>query len=261
MSIFVSIVICSLVTAAVVCGTTVSTERHQNMEHLFQPKTQDMNICMEKYAGWKVVAIGDSITRGATALLHKRYYHSFTRMLSVWLPGTEIVTMGTNGRTTEEMLQYLQLHVSETILLNRSHHRDHVGAMVIILGGTNDIYANINPEITINNVIAMHELLWGHDCLTVTITVPPARVFDQTQETTRLKINSGIREFVLKRRSVEKDQKTVLVDAGWALSLDSLCVDRLHLTVAAYNQLGIMIVQEICNASWVHSSKNINIHD
>jgi len=196
--------------------------------------------CVEFYGDKRIVAIGDSLTRGASTLFHERVYHPFTNALAVHLPRASVETFGVNGETTAQILDRVR-----NIYL--SGYNKTLPAVGIVWGGTNDItLGDISPNTTLGNLIDMYEIIATKGTRCIAVTIPRAKIFNFQQEKSRRFINHGIKEFVSKVASRAAVHPTIkLLDVADASRI-TLCEDGIHLSVGAYNAIGMHIFDSLC---------------
>lgn len=115
-----------------------------------------------------IICFGDSLTVGYQSPTDEvPYYHAtpYGERLHAWLGehGTVLIR-GVNGEMTSEMVRRFSRDVLES-----------QPAMVIILGGTNDLGANMRPDCIFNNLVTLYDQARAASIFPVAITVPSLR--------------------------------------------------------------------------------------
>lgn len=115
-----------------------------------------------------IICFGDSLTVGyQSPTAEVPYYHAtpYGELLQAWLGEKGTVSIrGVNGEMTSEMVRRFSWDVLES-----------QPDMVIILGGTNDLGADIEPERIFNNLVTLYDQARNALISPVAITVPSLR--------------------------------------------------------------------------------------
>jgi lysophospholipase L1-like esterase len=99
----------------------------------------------------KIVCMGDSLTEGYQIDLSKRWTSVLQKRLNI-----EIINSGISGDTTGGMLARFK----EMVI-------DHKPSHVIIMGGTNDMFAGVTVEIVKSNILAMTRYARYHGIMAI----------------------------------------------------------------------------------------------
>jgi len=199
---------------------------------------------VEYTTGSTILCIGDSLTHGLYVSQDDesgQSSHPYAIQLTKSLKSAStVIEEGTNGATLSEMLNQLPSLIKK-----------HNPLMVIILGGTNDLGhggGNATHDRILNNLIQLHKQALSHTrsdkkkVVTVGVTIPPADGHDEEQESTRLKVNTGILKLP------KHHHRTYICDlaAQTQFSFPNKyspfwSSDGLHLSATGYDVLGKLI--------------------
>jgi lysophospholipase L1-like esterase len=190
----------------------------------------------------RVVALGDSLTVGFQSygfnadVQRSTPYTDFLHALAkgdsqLSSLSVEIINKGVNGDLTEQMLARFDFDV---VCLSP--------AIVIILGGSNDLGLGLPPREVFLNLREMYELSLGKGITPIACAVPSILGFDAGIPP-RLTLNELIGEYSSKRglRCADLFRATKDRDARLALQYSS---DGLHLNTEGYRKVADTIYEE-----------------
>ena len=165
----------------------------------------------------KIICLGDSFTEGF--LVEDKVY---TRFLSK--AGFDIINLGRNGSTTEEMLRRFKAY-------NR------VGSeadMLIVFGGTNDFIGGSSPQLVFKNLKSIVDL---SDVRYKLVIVPP---FVEEEEAYPIyeQINSKILAF----KTLIKDWGITYIDGE---EIPGHYLDGVHMASDFHENLAMKIIEKI----------------
>ncbi|WP_447971710.1 GDSL-type esterase/lipase family protein [Nitrospira sp. M1] len=194
----------------------------------------------------KVICFGDSLTVGYQApTAAAPYYHEtpYGERLQIWLGknGTVLIR-GVNGECTGEMVRRFSKDVLAV-----------TPAWVIILGGTNDLGADMSLTNIFNNLVTLYEQATHASIAPVAVTIPSLRSsfddesqdFIQTHIERRVKLNQWIKAYCLTAHipcidlfSKTKEQNSSLLAAHYSN-------DGIHLSSKGYELFAELVWEHL----------------
>lgn len=176
----------------------------------------------------RVVFMGNSITEG------------WAPRLATVFPGKPYIGRGISGQTTPQMLVRFR---QDVIALKP--------AIVVILGGTNDIAGNTGPstlEMIQDNVASMAELAKANGIKVVLCSVLPVSDYPWKRGLEPgpkiVALNAWIKAYAQQHGAVYVDFHSAMVDAQLGLPKE-LAADGVHPTAAGYEVMEKLVVQGI----------------
>jgi lysophospholipase L1-like esterase len=215
-------------------GGVVSSSPTPNLE------TEAVNL-MTLSKGKKIIAFGDSLTRGyhVSHKTAKPKFHPYVHTLSLMMNySSQIVEAGLNAELTQHMIGRLP----DVLELNPGFK------VVIILGGTNDLWGLKNENTSVINIKELHRIALStgnttDPIYTVAVTIPQAPPIELNNSPHRRLLNEGIRKF-----SERCSQRIALLDLESAFnqsvpgnSEKFFGPDEIHLNVHGYDRLGELL--------------------
>jgi lysophospholipase L1-like esterase len=186
----------------------------------------------------KIVALGDSLTRGETGFTlyaskepvasYPEYLEGFAE---AYLRGrqsnvkVEVVNKGVNGDLTSAMLERFPMDVV-------AEKADYV----IILGGTNDVGWSLDLAMIIHNLISIYDAARNKEISAIACSVPSILGFDELIPP-RLELNRAIRAEAEKRKIPFLDLFTATADPRNNWLLKAYSADGLHLNSKGYERI------------------------
>ena len=196
-----------------------------------------------------IICFGDSLTAGFQSPTPEHPGGDATpygRFLQEWLgPSVEVRISGICGELTGEMT----MRFRRDVLQHRPGH-------VVLLGGTNDLGWNAQPQEIMRNLIKMYELARASDIVPVPVTVPSMRVefsgarphaeawLEEHLERRRV-LNALIRDYALSKRVPWIDLFTATADPETRQLAAPYSNDGLHLTTAGYRLLARLLYDQV----------------
>ena len=193
-----------------------------------------VNITIEAFS--RLLAFGDSLTEGffLDEETGRVKFHSYSIMLQKLLLNTTVSESGISGERTTSMIRRLPI-------LLTSHAPD----IVVILGGTNDLYAfRLSNKVShkiLSNLIYLHFIALSDSNVkaTLPVTIPPLTNALDLDDKVRQTVNKGIIIF-----------SQECLNSPW-LSLESIwqgetnttfwSKDMVHFSPKGYDEIGNMI--------------------
>jgi lysophospholipase L1-like esterase len=179
----------------------------------------------------RVVFFGDSIT------------DNWGRLTGTFFPGKPYVNRGISGQTTPQMLIRFQQDVVQL-------HP----AVVLLLGGTNDIAGNTGPstpQMIEDNITSMFAIAKQNGIRFVLASITPAYAYPwrpSIQPVQEIRaVNDWSRRFCVSHGCVYLDYYSAMVDARGAM-LPGLSSDGVHPTAQGYNVMGPLAERAIAQA-------------
>jgi lysophospholipase L1-like esterase len=132
----------------------------------------------------------------------------------------------------------------------------HRPVYVVLLGGTNDLGWNAQPQEIMRNLINMYELARASGIIPVPVTVPSMRVelsgagpdaeawIEEHLERRRV-LNALIRDYALSKRVPWIDLFTATADPETRQLAASYSNDGLHMTTAGYRLLARLLYDQV----------------
>ncbi len=176
------------------------------------------------------------------------YYHStpYGQFLQKWLgeQGTVLVR-GVNGEFTGEMVR----RFARDVLQAEPRY-------VIILGGTNDLGANIPPSQIFRNLVNLYDQAQAAFINPVAVTVPSLRVTDEIQEAEflrthvawRVELNHSIQDYCRTSNIPCVDLFSNTIEEESSMLLAQYSNDGVHLSTQGYELLGQLLWDRV----WVN---------
>ena len=162
---------------------------------------------------------------------------------SAFFAGRPYVDRGISGQTTPQMLVRFRQDVI-----------DLHPAVVVILGGVNDIAENTGPTslgAIFGNIVSMAELARANGITVVLSSVLPASSFRWRPELAPapkiVALNTMIRQYALDRHIVFVDYYAAMVDGRGGLKQE-LTTDGVHPTLAGYRVMEPLVQRAIAQA-------------
>ena len=166
----------------------------------------------------------------------------YGRFLQEWLgPSVEIRVSGICGELTGEMAMRFRRDVLQ-------HGPEHV----VLLGGTNDLGWNAQPNDIMRNLVKMYELARASQIIPVPVTVPSIRVevagagpdaqawLEEHLERRRI-LNGLIRDYAVAKHLAWVDLFTATADPETRQLAAPYSNDGLHMTTAGYRLLARLL--------------------
>ena len=179
----------------------------------------------------RVVFMGNSITEG------------FAAHFATLFPGRPFVGRGISGQTTPQML----VRFRQDVIALRP-------AVVVILGGTNDIAGNTGPaslEMIQDNLASMAELARAHGIRVVLASVLPAAAYrwrPGLEPAPRIAdLNAWLRRYAMTQGFVYVDYHTEMADERQGMRA-SLSDDGVHPNAAGFRVMAPLTAQAIAAA-------------
>ena len=208
----------------------------------------------DSYAAPIILCFGDSLTAGYQTPIHGEMetvdtpYGSFLQE-TLGDKGT-VLTSGICGELTGEMV----MRFRESVLSKNP-------SFVIILGGTNDLGWNGQPEDIMRNLLKMYELAQHHGIEPIAFSVPSIRpvgmeghpeaeswVRDHIER--RLALNALIRDYCLSHSLHFIDLFQATSDPDSLLLAERFSNDGLHLTTLGYRYMAQLLVDQVFGPRW-----------
>jgi lysophospholipase L1-like esterase len=196
-----------------------------------------------------IICFGDSLTAGFQSPTPEHPGGDATpygRFLQEWLgPSVEVRISGICGELTGEMAMRFRRDVLQ-----------HRPVYVVLLGGTNDLGWNAQPQEIMRNLINMYELARASGIIPVPVTVPSMRVdlsgagpdaeawIEEHLERRRV-LNALIRDYALSKRVPWIDLFTATADPETRQLAASYSNDGLHMTTAGYRLLARLLYDQV----------------
>ena len=201
------------------------------------------------------VIIGDSLTHGMYVydegnerIWQKVHPYSIQLQKSFndvqRLSSVKVIEKGISGERTHSMVGRLpsELHSTKPKL-------------VIILGGTNDLFSKISADKIIRNVINLHQLALkyqassGHTTYTIAVTIPQLPMDSNNKEVNekRLEVNKGIRAFAKKcdSRVTLFEMESLFDQNNLVVNKKYWSVDNVHFSPLGYDTIGQLLYKLI----------------
>ena len=171
----------------------------------------------------RVVFLGNSITAG------------WAKHFATFLPGRPYVRRGISGQTTPQMLVRFR---QDVVALQP--------AVVVILGGTNDIAGNTGPatlEMIQDNIASMVDLASANGIRVVLASVLPARAYrwrpGLEPAAKIVALNEWMKRYAATRGAVYLDLHSAMADAQQGLKTE-LSDDGVHPNLAGYRLMSAL---------------------
>lgn len=132
----------------------------------------------------------------------------------------------------------------------------HSPAYVILLGGTNDLGWNAQPQDIMHNLIKLYEQALAQQVRPILVTVPSIRVEDTGAApdvrdwiaghlSRRRQLNDLITDYAIRKNLPLVDLFTATADPATRQLADVFSNDGLHLTTAGYRLLADLLYEQI----------------
>ncbi len=197
-----------------------------------------------------IICFGDSLTAGyqvPTAINSVGSETPYGAFLQEFVGDRARVTVsGVCGELTGEMA----LRFRRDVL-------GHAPRFVVVLGGTNDLGMNGQPQEIMRNLLKMYESALGSQVQPIAVTVPSIRVEGYAAEPAevgswlrdhierRLTLNGLIGEYCTRRGLGCVDLFTATAEPATQFLAEPYSNDGLHLTTAGYRLLATMLYRQI----------------
>jgi lysophospholipase L1-like esterase len=186
----------------------------------------------------RICCFGDSLTWG---FVSRGAQHSYSKkllqLISSDFPNiaVELSQHGKKGETTGSMVSRL------TKLLKKDSKYD----VVIILGGTNDIFLT---EATTQNLEQMYKVCRSYNALVIMASLPPAE-YDKRPNSTwilesKKKINDFIRQLIPNKHFIDLSNELPLHSLSES-DKDALWSDHMHPSAAGYDMMADIIYDKL----------------
>jgi lysophospholipase L1-like esterase len=142
----------------------------------------------------------------------------------------------------------------EMVLRFRRDVLDQAPQCVVVLGGTNDLGWNAQPQEIMRNLVKMYEQARSAGIQVVTVTVPSLRVEVQGGDamdwlsahiTRRQVLNRLIQDYAASKNLPCLDLFTATAEPTTLLLADQYSNDGLHLTTTGYRLFGTLLFQQV----------------
>lgn len=187
----------------------------------------------------KIVTLGDSLTVGIQTEIHPAHYDectSYPRYLETLAEKrlgnrqsavkVNVVNRGICGDLTSGMLS----RFVRDVVMEKPN-------CVIILGGTNDVGWNMDPEMIVRNLEVMYDTSQSKDIMPVACTIPSILGCDELIPP-RLRLNGMIHTEAEKRHIAFVDLFAATADLQSNRLLAQYSADGLHLNGKGYRRVG-----------------------
>jgi len=196
-----------------------------------------------------IICFGDSLTSGFQSPIPGNQMGQETpygQYLQEWLgDSVDVQVSGMCGELTDEMLMRFRRDVLEP----QPGH-------VILLGGTNDLGWNVQPEEIMKNLVQMYELSQASQIVPIPVTVPSIRVEATSggpdaeawlgqHLSRRAELNGLIQEYALSKGLPWIDLFTATADATTGQLVAPYSNDGLHLSTAGYRLLAQLLYDHV----------------
>ena len=196
-----------------------------------------------------VVCFGDSLTAGFQSLSsdnptgRETPYGAFLQEMIG--PSMQVVISGICGELTGEMV----MRFRQDVLRRHPTH-------VVILGGTNDLGWNAQPQDVMRNLVKMYEQARADRIVPVPVTVPSIRVegADDNQDaqlwigehlTRRRQLNELIVQYADSHQLPRVDLFGATAEPTTQLLAKNYSNDGLHLTTVGYRKFAQLVYEEV----------------
>lgn len=184
------------------------------------------NIRREIATKLKIVAIGDSLTAGFPFAAQCSWVHGAAEALAI-----NIINAGICGETTGDMLERFFADVV-------SRHASHA----IIMGGSNDAFLGIYPEVVQDHIKQMVAVAREHAIEPILALPPPCLV--PTAAEILDECRSEIRRFALSQQNLLIDFYSVFIDEVSGRIRQEYLPDGVHPNRTGYQRMaGVAIAQ------------------
>lgn len=218
--------------ASLTSGPNGAAKQAQDWADLARYRSADEALPPPKASEKRVVFLGDSITEGWGEVPGSTFF-----------PGKPYINRGISGQTTPQMLVRFR---PDVVALQP--------AVVVILGGTNDLAGNTGPMTladTENNLMSMVDIARENAIRVVLASVTPASAFPwrpgiQPAEKIRV-LNSWIKGYAEKKHLVYLDYYSAMVNGEGGMKED-LTKDGVHPNVRGYSIMAPLAERAITEA-------------
>ena len=226
------IVAAILIFAALIPATSNAQDRmHDDWASLGRYREANAALPPPARSEKRVVFMGDSITEG------------WARFFGTEFPGKPYVNRGISGQTTPQMLVRFRQDVI-----------DLHPAVVVILGGVNDIAGNTGPEtpeMIESNLMSMIDLARANGIAVVLCSVLPANRFpwrpDLAPARDIVRLNTWMQNYATKQRLTWVDFHSAMADERQGLPA-ALSADGVHPNESGYRVMAPLVERGIARA-------------